>query len=318
MTISSYQIRMLIISIIITIIGYGVISIWAGFDTLVNSFNMLGLWAILFILALSFLNYTTRFLRWHYCMKIISEHKVPILRHFIIYLSGFALTTTPAKTGEVIRGIFLKKYGIDFKKTLACFFTERLSDLVTIIILCFFGLSYFHNYLIAIGIGTGLISVIFGFICYPQAIIMLRNFFKENTKLYRLFNHIYDILLLTHNHLKPVIFFKTLTMSIIAWSFEGYGFYYMIQLMGYDIDILQAIFIYAVSMLIGGISFVPAGLGTSEAVMIALLTANAIPLKIAVVMTVFIRLATLWFAIIIGFICLMIQSYSYTQKETSA
>ncbi len=314
MTISPYQIRMLIVSIIITIIGYGFISLWAGFDTIINSFNMLGLSAVLLILALSFLNYTTRFLRWHYCMKIISDHNIPILRHFIIYLSGFALTTTPAKTGEVIRGIFLKKYGIDFKKTLACFFTERLSDLVTIIILCFFGLSYYHNYLLAIGIGISLMSIIFGFIFYPQTMLILRNFFQEDTKLYRLLNHIYDILLLTHNHHKPVIFFKTLMMSIMAWSFEGYGFYYMIQLMGYDISIFQAIFIYAVSMLIGGISFVPAGLGTSEAVMIALLTANAIPLNVALVMTVFIRIATLWFAVIIGLICLLIQSYDYNKQ----
>ena len=62
-------------------------------------------------------------------------------------------------------------------------------------------------------------------------------------------------------------------------------------------------------MLIGGISFIPAGLGSSEVVMIALLRASNIPLAVATAMTIFMRIATLWFAVLVGLISLMIQSY---------
>ena len=314
MTISRNQMRMLMLSIIISIIVYGVISFWAGFNSIITSFQSVGLYGVIIIFGLSFLNYLLRFLRWNCYINVTHKQAVPIIRHFIIYISGFSLTTTPAKAGEAIRGIFLKHYGIDFKTNIACFFTERLSDLLAIIILCLIGFSQYHQYSIAVAIGSGLIAIMLGFIIYPQVIVTLQNFSQPNTKIYNVLNYIYDILLRTKIYHKPVIFFKTLVISIIAWSCEAYGFYYMIHLLGYDIAILQAVFIYAIAMLIGGISFVPAGLGTSEAVMIALLTIGHIPLKIAIVMTIFTRIATLWFAVIIGLICLTIQSKSITDK----
>ena len=58
-------------------------------------------------------------------------------------------------------------------------------------------------------------------------------------------------------------------------------------------------------MLAGALSFMPGGLGGAEAVMIALLTLNGVPMPVAVAATVFIRLATLWFAVVIGLVALI-------------
>ncbi len=323
MIISAYQMRMLVISVIVTVVGYGIITFWAGYRPILDSFVTIGIYGAISIFGLSLLNYLFRFWRWHRYIHLTQEVDIPIIRHLIIYLSGFALTTTPAKAGEAIRGVFLKDYGVGFKTNLACFLTERLSDLLAMIVLCLVGASKTHDYQSAVVIGFILIAMIFSLIMYPQMIIRMQTFFKPQTKIqtkiqakiWHALSHIYDVLLLTKIYHKPVILCQSLIISVLAWGFEAYGFYYMIHLLGIDISVSHAIFIYAISMLIGGISFIPAGLGSSEVVMIALLLSSNIPLAVATAITIFMRIATLWFAVIVGLICLLMQSYGYRHKS---
>ena len=309
MIISASQMRMLVMSIILTMFAYGTLSFWTGFDAIIQSFQTIGFHGVIIIFGLSLFNYFFRFMRWHLYINVTNRNAVPILQHIIIYLSGFALTTTPAKAGETIRGVFLRKYGIDFKTNIACFISERLSDLLAIVILCLLGVTYYYHYTKAFVTGVVLVGVLFGFILYPSMIIRIRNFCHTMPKTYKILDQIYDILLRIKIYHTPNILCQSLIISVIAWGFEACGFYYMIQILGYDINIFQAVFIYAISMLIGGISFIPGGLGSSEAVMITLLISHNIPLATATAMTIFIRIATLWFAVIIGLCCLIVQSY---------
>jgi uncharacterized protein (TIRG00374 family) len=68
----------------------------------------------------------------------------------------------------------------------------------------------------------------------------------------------------------------------------------------FDLDVLQAIGIYGISMLAGAISFLPGGLGGAEAAMMALLTAGGATIATAALATVICRVVTLWFAVFIG------------------
>jgi len=53
-------------------------------------------------------------------------------------------------------------------------------------------------------------------------------------------------------------------------------------------------------MLAGAVSFMPGGLGGAEAAMTALLVTSNVDMPQAVAATVIIRLATLWFAVLLG------------------
>ena len=57
-------------------------------------------------------------------------------------------------------------------------------------------------------------------------------------------------------------------------------------------------------MLAGALSFLPGGLGGAEAIMISLLVLKGMTMPAAIAATVFIRLATLWFAVLIGLLAL--------------
>ncbi len=91
-----------------------------------------------------------------------------------------------------------------------------------------------------------------------------------------------------------------LSLGVVAWLAEGVGFWWLLSALGYPLDLQTAVFIYAFAMLIGGLSFLPGGLGSSEAVMIGLLVMNGLPEASAVTATLICRLATLWFAVALG------------------
>ena len=58
--------------------------------------------------------------------------------------------------------------------------------------------------------------------------------------------------------------------------------------------------IYAISVLAGAVSFIPGGLGSTEAVMGLLLVLVGAEPATAIAATIICRLATLWFAVVIG------------------
>jgi uncharacterized protein (TIRG00374 family) len=75
--------------------------------------------------------------------------------------------------------------------------------------------------------------------------------------------------------------------------------------MGRDIGVVAALFIYAFSMLVGAISFLPGGIGGAEVTMTALLMLNGMDNAGAVAATLLIRLATLWFAVLLGLLAML-------------
>ena len=81
----------------------------------------------------------------------------------------------------------------------------------------------------------------------------------------------------------------------------------LLAALGHPLPLSTAVFIYAFAMLVGGLSFLPGGLGSSEAVMIALLALNGFPESAAVSATLICRLATLWFAVALGAVFLARQ-----------
>src|SRR5690606_10701430 len=93
-------------------------------------------------------------------------------------------------------------------------------------------------------------------------------------------------------------------ISVVAWGAEAFAFYWVLGWLGADVSMSFAIFVYALSMLAGGISFLPGGLGSAEAVMVSMLVFKGMTMPAAIAATVFIRLATLWFAVAIGLVAL--------------
>jgi len=302
--IDGWRLKALILSIIVATVGYLAFSLWGGWQEVVAAFVRIGWLGTAIALALSLVNYALRFGRWQLYLAHLG-YRVPPLASARIYLSGFALTTTPGKAGEAFRGVLLRHHGMPFAAAFAAFVSERLSDLVAILLLTLVGLSQYPKahgmvMLAAAAIGVALV-------CLSSRRVLdgiKRWASHRHGKLMGMLVHTTDMLLDARRCHSPAVLTAATLISVVAWGAEALAFYWVLDWLGADISLSFAVFVYALSMLAGALSFMPGGLGGAEAVMVSLLIFKGMPMPNAVAATVFIRLATLWFAVFIGLVAL--------------
>jgi uncharacterized protein (TIRG00374 family) len=98
-------------------------------------------------------------------------------------------------------------------------------------------------------------------------------------------------------------------LSTVSWFFECAAFWAVVHgFAGASVDLQAATFIYASMTIAGALSFLPGGLGVTEAGMLAMLgeLATGCGRSVAAAATFVTRLCTLWFAVIIGIAALLI------------
>ena len=82
------------------------------------------------------------------------------------------------------------------------------------------------------------------------------------------------------------------------------GFYLLLQYLDLPASPPLALGIYALSLLAGALSFLPGGLGSTEAAMGLMLLASGADAPTAVAATLIYRLVSLWFAVGLGALAL--------------
>ncbi|WP_026068432.1 lysylphosphatidylglycerol synthase transmembrane domain-containing protein [Halomonas smyrnensis] len=313
-----WRLRALILSIVVATAGYLAFSLWGGWEEVVAAFVQIGLLGTLIALSLSLVNYGLRFGRWQLYLSQLG-HRVPWSPSLRIYLSGFALTTTPGKAGEAFRGVLLKQRGVPFPATFAAFISERLSDLVAIVLLTLVGLAQYPQ---ARGIVlAGVLGIVVVLACLSSQTLLDRLHrwaSARQGKLMALVAHASEMLGGARRCHRPGLLGVATVISVIAWGAEALAFYWMLGWLGADISLSFAIFVYALSMLAGALSFLPGGLGGAEAVMVSLLVLKGMTMPAAIAATVFIRLATLWFAVVIGLVALIRSRHGEVPAEEAA
>lgn len=302
---SGWRFHTFIITIVLSVIGYFLFSLWGGWEKVVAAVAIVGVKGILIALGFSLLNYLLRFLRWHHYLKLLG-HNVPWLHSLRIYMAGFALTVTPGKAGEALRSIFLKDHAVPYRQSLGAFFAERLSDMIAVVLLSFCGfLAYTKGRLIILLVLAIIIAVIL-VIQKNSWLIAVEKFARR--VLPDRFSHriefLVEMVISFRACYSPIPLLNGIVLGVVAWAMEGMAFYYLLHILGAEVDLLSAQFIYAFSLLIGAITFLPGGLGGAEVTMWQLLLHYGVPESTTIAVTIVIRLTTLWFSVIIGLLCL--------------
>lgn len=303
----NWQLNAVYVSVILTVVVYVGLSVYAGWQDVWRVIQQVGVWGLLVALVLSLLNYGLRFGRWQYYLVHLG-YRVPLCSSWYIYLSGFALTTTPAKAGEMVRSIFLNKHGVPASASLAAFVSERLSDLLAIILLSCIGLMSHPNMRLPVGMAMALLCIIWFMLMYRPILGWLHRIAaKQSGRFHQMvmkFSNIVEHIQRCHG---MGALLMTTVVSVVAWGMEAWAFHLVLQWCGFDVGMNFAFFVYAMSMLVGALSFLPGGLGGAEATMISLLMLKGVDTHTALAVTLFIRLTTLWFAVVLGLMALMQQ-----------
>jgi uncharacterized protein (TIRG00374 family) len=266
------------------------------------------------ILGFTLLNYV---LRWDYYLHRLAVHsKVNYLDSALMFTAGMVMAVTPGKIGEVFKSYLLKRVNNTPITTSApIVLAERLTDGLAMLLLMALGLTLYppaRLAFIVLLLGSIVGIVLLQFRPFVEWVIALIERLPLGAKIAPRLRDIYESTLQLMGW--KVILISTL-ISFVSWGFECLAFYYVLVALGIEgtgLLLLQATFIFAASTLFGLVSFLPGGLGASEASSAGLLVfLVGMSNGAASAATLIIRFCTLWFGVLLGIVALVWFSRRY-------
>ena len=284
---------LLVLGLVATVYA-AVLLIWG--DSPRASLARLWSWTGLQAAALCLLNYVLRGLRWRLWMAHF-ERNFGWLQGLRLYLAGYAFTPTPGNVGEALRGLLLAQQPLTPRQSLAIFGAERVADLLCLLLLCLPVLGW----LFSLGVGPARPALLLGLAAAALLLALLLGLLLLRRQMLRQrlgwLREAWQCLAL-----RPLLW---LALTLAAWAAQGLAVWLICQELQVDIPWLTASGFYAVAMVAGALSALPAGLGGTEAVLTGLLVAQGATAAAALTITVLVRLLTLWLAVAIGLLALL-------------
>jgi len=304
-------VRKVVLGVAAGIAVYVGFSIWANARDVGAALAQFDWTAALFGLALAAGNYAVRWVRWEYYLRRLGI-RIDTRDSVLVFLAGFALTVTPGKLGEAVKALLLRQsHGISATRTAPIVVAERVTDLTALLVLALAGaftLKVDRGFLGAGAIAVALALVLIG---SERLGDRLLDLLARVGPLERFIPKLRASHRTAAQLLRPAPLLMSTALSVAAWFLECLAFWMVVRgLPGARLALPTATFIYSAMTVAGALSFLPGGLGVTEAGMLALLGtfASGVGRGGAAAATFVTRACTLWFAVAIGLAALMIYS----------
>tara|TARA_Y100000590_G_scaffold467418_1_gene646281 strand:- start:17302 stop:18225 length:924 start_codon:yes stop_codon:yes gene_type:complete len=290
---------------IAVIIIYAVFLLVSDLDKITDKIINFKLEYVPIVISLVVFSWFIVYWRWNLLLKnlgIIIPHKI----NFQIFLVGGALGITPGKVGELFKSQILKdKFDIPRSKTAPLFIIEKFFDIIGALIVTSFGIWFIPELGFLSIAALPLLFLIFKILVSKKLFDKTLIFFSRLNFLKKYLEPLSSSheILTDSLQKKNMLIFSSL--SIFYWITIGIAAFFVVQGFGISsISIINMISTYSGSLIIGALSFIPGGVGVAEGSLIGLFSAQNIDLSEAIVIVVLIRLFTLWFSTIAGFVAL--------------
>jgi len=295
----------ILLIIIGTIALYGIFLFVPDFNLIQEKISNFKINYLPLILLLVSASWIPVIIKWHFLLKNC-QIEIPLAKSVAVFLSGMFFDITPGQIGALMKSQILKtSSNIPRTKTAPIVLAEKVYDLIGAIVASIIGIIILgmEPYLIIIGILV--LSAIFFFMYYRPASELFFNRITKTkffSKYVENMSEFYEIIQKSTNVKVATI---CILLAITYWFLISVAVYYI--LIAFDINILdyfKVLAIYTTSTLLGAISFVPGGIGVTEGTLTGLLTLEGIGVSVALILSVMIRIFTLWYSAFIGFIAL--------------
>ncbi len=285
------------------LVGFAGLAATVGWDETIAQLKSLTGGQMVILLLLSLTNYTLRGLRWHLFARRLGL-PLPLRHNMLHFMGGFAMTITPARLGELVRLRWIGRIsGWRLERILPLPVVDRAFDIAALGLVLAGGvmLSQSGGYgaapVAALAIATAF------FITRPQLIsAAVTGLWRIVRRWPRRFVALRQAARSMAGFTSPGLALPALGLSILGWCAEGYALFLLLTWFGADISLAAATVIFIFSLLAGGLTGAPGGVGGAEASMLMLLSAHAVPFSIAVPAMAIIRVTSLWFAIAVGLV----------------
>jgi glycosyltransferase 2 family protein len=256
--------------------------------------------------ALSLINYGVRVMRWRsYLAKL--GHTFPLRFLALTYVAGFAYTLSPGKVGEIVRARYYVPRGVRLSEITAAFFAERLLDIVAMLALASLLLTTatrFKGFLALVAVLVVGVLAAVSVLPWQTIAQRLAATGRLPTRLRDGMVGLVSTLVSTRPLLRPGMLAAGFAAGLLAWGLEGAG----LGLLGtiyphVSLPLLSAVGVYGI---VGGLSFLPGGLGSTEAAMTGLLVTHGYSVSEGILLTLTCRLVTLWLGVCVGWIAMLV------------
>ncbi len=301
-------VRRVLVVMMFGILLYGAFLVYTGLADVGARFQQFGWWSFAAACGLAALNYLLRFLKWEFYLGILGIRGIPKFESLLTFLSGFVLTISPGKVGEVFKSfVLLRTRGIPVERTAPIVIAERVTDVIGIVAMITVGSLGFQGGLGWAGAGAALVVGLLVFVASPRlstwAVVRLG---RMPGAIGRVGSRLAPKLLTALEQLRelttPSRLIVPTLLSVASWSLEGLGLWLILKGFAQTTPVALAAFSYATATLAGAIVPLPGGLGVTDKLIEQQLThLGGVPLAVAFSAMLLIRFATLWFAVLVGF-----------------
>ena len=261
------------------------------------------------ILFVTLGNYLLRFVKWEFYLRQIGVTGLNRWDSFLMYFSGLGMTVTPGKIGEWLKSYLLKEiHGTPVIKSAPILIAERMTDGLGLLVIAVAGVVvYGRSYWpVAVIFAAGSVAAIAVSRHRPLSHALLR-FAGRLPIVGRFVPHLEEFYESTYVLMEPRGVLLMTLLSTGSWFFEVIAFYLTLVGLGVDASadtLFKAAFILPISTLVAAVLLVPGGLGVAEAGITGLTIElfDNMDKSTATVATLVVRIATLWFGVVIGLI----------------
>jgi uncharacterized protein (TIRG00374 family) len=282
---------------------YLLTAVYVDWRELLSAVADLGTGALLAGLLVASLNYPLRFGRWHNILRRMGQ-RVPLAGNALVYLGGLALTATPGKLGETVRSAMLLPWKVPVGASLAAFFVDRLTDLIGVLLLAAAtGGNPFWWTLAGAAAAAGF-ALRFTFVTrWMGALVDRLERRRRLARLVKLLRTGMAHYAAAWNAPRVIAY---VAIAVLAYGLQAAVFAFYVQKLWSSAEWMASLHIFSTATLAGAASMIPGGLGAMELVLIAQLSLAGMPLTAATAAALAARAVTLWFAILLGLLCLLL------------
>jgi uncharacterized protein (TIRG00374 family) len=258
------------------------------------------------VLVLTLVNYGLRYFKWAYLLEQLGID-MPARANMWAFTAGLGMVISPGKAGELVKPWVVREVtGAPMARSIPALVAERLTDGIAVVILAAFGVSTFYPEnttlilatLAATFAGIAAVSIeplalgIFGLLRSVPGLAKLTDKLEEAWRAMR-------------TCLAPGPLVVTIVVSLIAWWAECVGYWLVFYGLSVDAGLDASTFLYAFATVFGAPS--PGGLGMADVALVetSLRLVDGLTEPTALAGALLIRVATLWFGVLMGAVALI-------------
>ncbi|MCL5419475.1 MAG: flippase-like domain-containing protein [Candidatus Marsarchaeota archaeon] len=288
-----------------------------GLAKFVGGIESMNPYYFLAALGVIFLGYVIRFPKWEFYLRKLKV-KIPRAKNFLIYLSMYSMDITPGRWGRAMVSYTINRISkVSFARTFPAVVADIFTDFLGFVVVLIVSMIFVHKFFGISLIITILLVIPFVFVYIKGPFLYVKKRFGHIKRLRSVFD-IGNLYFRYNKMLKGSAYAYSMLYTIPAMFLNGLALYLVILAFGVNMPLSSlptVLFIFSSSLILGMISGLPATLGVTDAALIGYLTLffpATIGIGLASIITIFFRIATVWFVEGFGFSALL-----YTMKYWS-